>query len=88
MTITRIGPIEGECRCGHYIHFTPTPHPPTIYDGWYDFRYEPRDISIDCIRGMFLADHMTIGFLPEKLLPMNYLYIYLVPIFLRFKQLS
>jgi hypothetical protein len=38
-----------------------------VYDGWYDCRYESRYISIDCIRGMFLVDGMTIGFLPEKI---------------------
>ena len=38
------------------------------FDGWYDCRYESRYISIDCIRGTFLVDDMTIGFLPEKIL--------------------
>ncbi|CAF0875007.1 unnamed protein product [Rotaria sordida] len=37
------------------------------YDGWYDCRYELRCISIDCIRGTFLVDDMTIGFLPENI---------------------
>ena len=37
------------------------------YDGWYDCRYESRYLSIDCIRGSFLVDGMTIGFLPEKI---------------------
>ncbi|CAF3595516.1 unnamed protein product [Rotaria sp. Silwood1] len=37
------------------------------YDGWYDCLYESRIISIDCIRGTFLVDGMTIGFLPEKI---------------------
>ena len=37
------------------------------YDGWYDCRYESRYISIDCIRGIFLVDGMTIGFLPHKI---------------------
>ncbi|CAF4209199.1 unnamed protein product [Rotaria sp. Silwood2] len=38
------------------------------YDGWYDCQYESRFISIDCIRGTFLIDGMTIGFLPEKII--------------------
>ncbi|CAF4228672.1 unnamed protein product [Rotaria sp. Silwood2] len=38
-----------------------------IYDGWYDCRYESRYISIDCIKGTFLFDGMTIGLLPEKI---------------------
>ncbi|CAF1097430.1 unnamed protein product [Adineta steineri] len=38
-----------------------------LYDGWYDCQYESRHVSIDCIRGMFLVDEMTIGFLPQKI---------------------
>jgi hypothetical protein len=38
-----------------------------IYDGWYDCRYESRCLSIDCIRGTFLVDGMTVGFLPETI---------------------
>ncbi|CAF1334201.1 unnamed protein product [Rotaria sordida] len=37
------------------------------HDGWYDCRYESKYISIDCIRGTFLVDDITIGFLPEKI---------------------
>ena len=38
-----------------------------VYDGWYDSQFESRQISIDCIRGTFLVDGMTIGFLPETI---------------------
>ena len=38
-----------------------------LYDGLYDCQYESRYISIDCIRGIFLVDGMTIGFLPENI---------------------
>ena len=39
-----------------------------LFDGWYDCRYESKYISIDCIRGTFLVDNMTIGILPEKMI--------------------
>ncbi|CAM4959090.1 unnamed protein product [Rotaria socialis] len=38
------------------------------YDGWYDCQYQSRCISINCIRGTFLIDGMTIGFLPEQII--------------------
>ncbi|CAF3964773.1 unnamed protein product [Adineta steineri] len=38
------------------------------FDGWYDCQYRSRCISIDCIKGAFLVDGMTIGFLPEKII--------------------
>ncbi|CAF1612201.1 unnamed protein product, partial [Rotaria sordida] len=38
------------------------------YDGWYDCQYDSRVISIDFIRGTFLIDNMTIGFLPDKII--------------------
>ncbi|CAF1340953.1 unnamed protein product [Rotaria sp. Silwood1] len=38
-----------------------------VYDGWYDCRYESRYISINCIKGTFLIDNMTIGFLSENI---------------------
>ncbi|CAF1027813.1 unnamed protein product [Adineta steineri] len=38
------------------------------FDGWYDCRYESRFISIDCIKGTFLVDGLTIGFLPKKII--------------------
>ncbi|CAF2822529.1 unnamed protein product [Rotaria sp. Silwood2] len=38
------------------------------YDGWYDCQYESKVISIDFIKGTFLIDNMTIGFLPDKII--------------------
>jgi hypothetical protein len=38
-----------------------------IYDGWYDGQYQSVTLSIDCLRGTFLVDGMTIGFLPENI---------------------
>ncbi|CAF3462404.1 unnamed protein product [Rotaria socialis] len=38
-----------------------------VYDGWYDCQYDSRYISINCIKGTFLVDGMTIGFLPESI---------------------
>ncbi|CAF1629571.1 unnamed protein product, partial [Adineta ricciae] len=37
------------------------------HDGWYDGEYESNKLSIDCIRGRFLVNGMTIGFLPDKI---------------------
>ena len=37
------------------------------YDGWYDCQYESRYFSIDCIKGTFLVNNMTIGFLPKQI---------------------
>ena len=38
-----------------------------IYDGWYDGEYESNKISIDCLRGRFFVNKMTIGFLPDTI---------------------
>ncbi|CAF4862913.1 unnamed protein product, partial [Rotaria sp. Silwood1] len=38
-----------------------------IYDGWYDGEYESSKISIDCLRGRFFVNKMTIGFLPDRI---------------------
>ncbi|CAF1403176.1 unnamed protein product [Adineta steineri] len=38
-----------------------------IYDGWYDGEYESNKISIDCFRGKFLVNKMSIGFLPDRI---------------------
>ena len=38
-----------------------------IYDGWYDGQYQSSKISIDFLRGTFLINGMTIGFLPEEI---------------------
>ncbi|CAF0949176.1 unnamed protein product [Rotaria sordida] len=38
-----------------------------IYDGWYDGEYESNKISIDCLRGRFFVNKMTIGFLPDRI---------------------
>jgi hypothetical protein len=38
-----------------------------VYDGWYDGQYQSTLISIDCLKGTFLVNGMTIGFLPEKI---------------------
>ena len=37
------------------------------YDGWYDGQYQSSVISIDFLRGTFLVNGMTIGFLPENI---------------------
>ncbi|CAF4113732.1 unnamed protein product [Rotaria sp. Silwood2] len=39
-----------------------------IYDGWYDGQYESTYLSIDCLRGIFLVNGMSVGYLPEKIL--------------------
>ena len=38
-----------------------------VYDSWYDGQYQSVRISIDCSRGIFLINGMTVGFLPEKI---------------------
>ncbi|CAF1466508.1 unnamed protein product [Adineta ricciae] len=38
-----------------------------MYDGWYDGEYESNKLSIDCIRGSFFVNKMTIGFLPDRI---------------------
>ncbi|UJR12234.1 hypothetical protein I4U23_016411 [Adineta vaga] len=38
------------------------------FDGWYDCQYKSRLVSIDCIKGTFLVDGMTIGFLPKNII--------------------
>ncbi|CAF3980773.1 unnamed protein product, partial [Didymodactylos carnosus] len=38
-----------------------------MYDGWYDGEYESNKVSIDCLRGKFLVNRMTIGFLPDRI---------------------
>ena len=38
-----------------------------IYDGWYDIDLDSILISIDCLKGIFLINNMTIGFLPNKI---------------------
>ena len=38
-----------------------------IYDGWYDGEYESNKLSIDCLRGRFFVNKMTIGFLPDRI---------------------
>ncbi|CAF1128844.1 unnamed protein product [Adineta ricciae] len=37
------------------------------YDGLYTCQYESKCLSIDLIRGSFLVDGLTIGYLPEKI---------------------
>ncbi|CAF4009337.1 unnamed protein product, partial [Rotaria sordida] len=37
------------------------------YDGWYDGVYESNTISIDCVRGGFFVNELSIGFLPDKI---------------------
>ncbi|CAF1315107.1 unnamed protein product [Rotaria sordida] len=37
------------------------------YDGRYSAQYGSNKISIDCIRGIFLVDKVTVGFLPESM---------------------
>ncbi|CAF1669510.1 unnamed protein product, partial [Adineta ricciae] len=44
------------------------------YDGWYDGQYESTILSIDCLRGRFLVNGMTVGYLPEKIIS-NELYL-------------
>ncbi|CAF0917324.1 unnamed protein product [Didymodactylos carnosus] len=43
------------------------------HDGWYDSQYGSRHIFIDCIRGTFLVDGMTVGFLPENMTSSEFL---------------
>ncbi|CAF3592621.1 unnamed protein product [Rotaria sp. Silwood1] len=38
-----------------------------LYDGWYDGEYESNKISIDCLKGIFSVNDMTIGFLPDRI---------------------
>ena len=38
-----------------------------IYDGWYDGQYESIPVSIDLLRGTFLVNKTTIGFLPDRI---------------------
>ncbi|CAF4331847.1 unnamed protein product [Rotaria sp. Silwood2] len=38
-----------------------------VYDGWYDCDYESRSLSLNCVKGTFLVDGMTVGFLPENI---------------------
>ncbi|CAF1051816.1 unnamed protein product [Didymodactylos carnosus] len=37
------------------------------YDGWYDGEYESNKLSIDCLRGGFFVNKMTISFLPDRI---------------------
>ena len=55
--ISSKGPINGNWR----------KRTTDIYDGWFDGNYESNRISIDCFRGTFLVNDMTIGFLPENI---------------------
>ncbi|CAF4965022.1 unnamed protein product, partial [Rotaria socialis] len=45
-----------------------------IYDGWYDGQYESTCLSINCLKGIFLVNGMSISYLPEKIIS-NELYI-------------
>ncbi|CAF1052665.1 unnamed protein product [Rotaria sp. Silwood1] len=45
-----------------------------IYDSWYDGQYESTYLSIDCLRGIFLVNGMSVGYLPEKIIS-NELYV-------------
>ncbi|CAF0949279.1 unnamed protein product [Adineta steineri] len=38
-----------------------------IYDGRYSAQYGSNQVSINCIRGIFSVDKVTIGFLPDKI---------------------
>jgi hypothetical protein len=38
-----------------------------IYDGWYDGQYQSIPVSIDLLRGTFLVNKTTIGFLPSTI---------------------
>ncbi|CAF2569715.1 unnamed protein product [Rotaria sp. Silwood2] len=38
-----------------------------MYDGWYDSQYESNKVSIDVLRGKFLVNEMSIGFLPDRI---------------------
>ena len=38
-----------------------------LYDGWYDGQFKSTNISIDCLKGTFLVNGMTVGFLPEQI---------------------
>ncbi|CAM4750062.1 unnamed protein product [Rotaria magnacalcarata] len=38
-----------------------------MYDGWHDGEYESNKISIDCLKGLFSVNNMTVGFLPDRI---------------------
>ncbi|CAM4883176.1 unnamed protein product [Rotaria socialis] len=38
-----------------------------IHDGWYDGKYESNQVSLDCLKGVFSVNGMTVGFLPDRI---------------------